>query len=335
MARVTVSRQQWLVGVLLSVLVGGLVSIQSIANGTLRVRSDDPFLPSLANFVIAGVIIAVIVLVQPSRRAHCTTYLRKLRSRELPWLVATAGLFGIVFSVAQATSVAIIGVAVFTVAVIAGQNLGGLGVDRLGLSGTGVFGLDPLRIVAAIVATVAVVMAVLGRIGSLHAPIMLVLFVIVGGVCVSVQLALSGRITVAVQDPFVASLNVFIGGTLGLLIAIAVHSFVAAPHFTETIAAIASAPWLIVGGLCAAVMMTASAIAVPRVGVLVFTMATVIGQLLLALIIDTIVGTPTDPLTLVIACVLTVASVIMAGRSASKRRKESNDASRTRAVPQG
>lgn len=327
--------RSWLLGVLISVIVGGLVSVQSIANGTLKVRGDDPLLPSLVSFIIAGVIIAIIVFTRDAGRAHVRNYVSQLKSGDLPVIVLFAGVFGMVFSISQAMSVAIIGVAVFTVAVIAGQNIGGLGVDRLGIGGSGVHRLDALRITAAIIATIAVVVAVAGQMVDLDAPIALVAFVVVGGVCVSVQLALSGRVTVAVADPFVASLNVFVAGIAGLILAIAVRSFWAAPGIGATVSAITDSPWLIVGGLCAALMMTGSAIAVPKVGVLVFTMATVIGQLLVALVIDAIVGTPTHPATMLIACALTVVSVIMAGRSARNRRKETQHASSPGAVPQG
>lgn len=314
-------RRDWLIGVALSVMVGGFVSVQSIANGTLRVEIDDPLLPSLTSFLVALVIIGLVVASRRSSRANLRSFFTQLGSKQLSRSVLLAGVFGTVFSIAQSVSVATLGVAVFTVAVIAGQNVGGLAVDRAGIGGSGVHTLDPLRIVAAAVATGAVVLAVSGGLSGMTFPVALVVFVFIGGVCVSIQLAMSGRVTVAVGDPLVASLNVFVVGIGALIVAIAIHSFTAAPQLGKVIPAVVAQPWLAIGGICAAIMMTASAVAVPKVGVLVFAMATVIGQLLVALIIDAFMGHVTSPATLLLACGLTVVSVIIAGQASRLKRK--------------
>lgn len=328
-------RRNWLVGVGLSILVGGLVSLQSIANGTLRVAVDDALLPSLSSFVVALIIIAIIVLARSSSRAHFHDFFRQLRTKELPWYVLLAGLFGAVFSIAQAASVAILGVAVFTVAVIAGQNFGGLALDRAGIGGTGVHTLNALRIIAALIATGAVVLAVSGGLKNVSLPFVLIAFVFIGGVFVAIQLALSGQVTVAVHDPFVAALNVFVVGIVGLVVALVIHGFITPTHAGELIPAIMNEPWLAIGGVCAAIMMTASALAVPKIGVLVFSMGAVIGQLLVALVIDLIMGVVGNPTTLLLACGLTIISVIIAGQSSRTKRKAPLDDSSARAVSKG
>lgn len=304
-------RRRWVIGLATSIGTGALVSIQSLANGTLSARIEDPLLTSLTAFVVAIIVTSLVIGSRASSREALKSFIPALRTGQLPWVVLSAGAFGCLFSISQAFSVAVIGVAVFTVVVIAGQNIGGLLVDRLGVGVVQEY-LTPSRVLGAGLSLIAIVVAVGPSLTGLNGAWLYIVAVAIGGFSVSIQLALSGRTATAVRDPFVAGFVVFTVGIVVLAIAVILHSTWTTWHVSELASTVSANPLLLIGGVCGAGMMAGASIAVPRVGVLVFTLAVVIGQLVLAILIDVVTGQIDYIPVLVMASVLTVISVAVA-----------------------
>ena len=204
-----------------------------------------------------------------------------------------------------------IGVAIFTVAVVAGQTGGGLAVDRAGLGPAGRQPVTGRRVAAALVAVGAVVLAVSGRFGSAaFAPGLLALCVL-GGVFVAVQSALNGQVARAARSPVVAAWVSFGLGLVALLAVVALLAltgtrFAALPHTW----------WLYTGGLMGVAFVVVVAGVVRVVGVLVVTLATVAGQVTGAVLLDAfapVAGQPLQVVTVVGAVVTVLAVVLAAG----------------------
>ena len=121
------------------------------------------------------------------------TGLAELRRARLPWWSYLGGLGGAAIVVIGTYVVPVLGVAVFTIAQVAGSSVGGLGVDRAGLAPAGRLPLTLPRVAGALLGMAAVALAQLGQpVGELA--VGLVLLAVAGGLAVAAQTALNGRV---------------------------------------------------------------------------------------------------------------------------------------------
>ncbi len=93
----------------------------------------------------------------------------------------------------QSITVSVIGVAVFTVAVVAGQAVSSLVVDRLGFGPAGPQPYTPLRVFGAVLALVAVVLAVSDRLNH-PSGLLIAVLPALAGIGTAVQQAINGRV---------------------------------------------------------------------------------------------------------------------------------------------
>jgi len=217
----------------------------------------------------------------------------------------------------QTQIVPLIGVAIYSVASIAGQSATSLIVDRIGLTGGGKKPISPRRIAAAVVTVLAVFVSVLDRIDAKDLSLIAVALAGLAGAIVGVQRAMNGLINEHSQQSFTTSLLNFImgSGALGivLLIAIAIGKvkFVAFPH----------GPWWIyMGGTIGVIYIAFTSTIVQHLGVLTFTLFSTGGTLVGALLIDII--SPTEGVNvstyLVSGIVMTFLGVLVGGVNSSK-----------------
>ena len=101
-------------------LSGILVALQQRVNGALRVDLGDAVLAALVSFATGLVVVAVVVASRRSSRRA----LPLLRST--PWWSRLGGLGGATLVVAGAAAAPVIGVALLTVGLVAGQTVGGV-----------------------------------------------------------------------------------------------------------------------------------------------------------------------------------------------------------------
>ena len=138
------SRQ--LAGVALAALSGVALATQSRINGQLAaaLRDIDPHagaldgeLAGLISTVLGLVLLALFVPAVPFGRRGLRRLGTALRTGRLRWWQCAGGLSGAVLVSTQGVTVTALGVAVFTVAVVAGLVLASLAVDRAGLGPRG------------------------------------------------------------------------------------------------------------------------------------------------------------------------------------------------------
>ncbi|MFZ0324847.1 MAG: DMT family transporter [Actinomycetes bacterium] len=293
---------------------GVVVAIQGRINGALGHALDDGVLAAVVNFSVGLTVLVVLVAARPSARDALRGLRGQLRSREIPWWALLAGLGGAMYVAGQGVTIAALGVALFTVATVAGQTGMGLVVDRFGLGPTGQVPVTVLRVAAAVLATVAVGLAASGRdsSGGQGAWLFLVL-AFSAGAAVAFQAAFNGRVSVATGQPTVAALVNFVVGLVALLLIVAAaHGIGAQPMPVWPTAS--GDLWLYSGGLLGVVFVVTAAWTVRALGVLLFSLVVLSGTLLGAVLVDAVAPTPGAQLTvnLALGIALTLVAVALA-----------------------
>jgi transporter family-2 protein len=311
----------------LAFVVGVLVVIQSRSNGELAVAVDDGLFAAVLSFTTGAIILAAIVAARPvTRRALVTALPAELRARRLRWWHLVGGLGGALFVAGQGIAVPLVGVAMFTVVTVAGTTGTSLVVDRSGIGPGAARPVTLRRVVAAIGATVSVALAVSGRFTSGGVVLSAVVLALAAGAAVAVQPALNGQVASRTGDAFAATVVNFTAGITALILALAVehtlgHRWTAPP-----------APWsqplLWLGGPVGVAFIASASAVVKPLGVLLFGLLNIGGQLSASLVSDLVFPTPGTVVTwqLLVGVVLTLASVILAATRPRRPRTGSQPA---------
>lgn len=303
-------------GAALAALGGVALALQSKLNGTLAAALHDPIAAAVISFGGGLVFLVALVVVVPSARRGLSRLRGALADRRLRWWQCVGGCSGALFVTAQGLTVGLLGVAIFTVAIVAGQVGSSLLVDRVGLGPGGVQLLSLPRVAGACLAIVAVVVSVWAGLRGTVA-VWAVLLPVVAGVTTAVQQAFNGHVQVRAESTAVASVVNFGVGTAALLVALAVSVASrglpgSAPHVW----------WLYVGGALGTVAIGSFAAAVPMAGVLLVGLGGVAGQLVGALVVDLVVPEPGRGVTAGtwVGVVLVLVAVAVAAAWAGRRK---------------
>lgn len=299
-----------------------LVAVQSRVNGDLGNRLGDGIPAALISFGSGLVMLLIACALVPRIRRSLGNVWRTIRTpagpagdgrqRPLRWWQCIGGIAGAFLVATQSITVAVIGVAVFTVAVVAGQAVSSLVVDRLGFGPAGPQPYTTLRVVGAVVALFAVVLAVSDR---LNHPSGLLLGVLpaLAGIGTAVQQAINGRVArTASPDAYgavAAAVINFLVGTAALVLVFLVDlAMRGAPR------ALPTEPWLYVGGACGVAFISLAAVVVRVVGVFVLGLGTIAGQLIASLAIDLFVPATDNAVTwaVVAGTLLALGAVLVA-----------------------
>lgn len=208
-------------GLLGAIAVGVVLATQSRINGTLGSRLQDGAAAALISFGSGLVLLLIATACMPAARRGIRQVATAVRGgRELRWWQLLGGVSGGYLVFSQGLSAATLGVALFTVAVVAGQVTSGMLVDRIGLGPAGPQQVTPPRVIGGVLAVVAVVIAVAAKLGSSEASWLIVVPAI-AGIGVAWQQAVNGRINTVAENPLAATLVNFTVGTLLLVVVVA------------------------------------------------------------------------------------------------------------------
>jgi len=302
---------------LLAALSGMLISLQARANGELSLRLDNGLQAAFISFSSGLLIIAIISVFNPTIKNGARRLRAAVAAKEIaPWTLF-AGALGGAFVAVQTQIVPLIGVAIYSVASIAGQSATSLVVDRIGLTGGGKKPISPRRIAAAIVTVLAVFVSVLDRIDAKNLSLIAVALAGLAGAIVGVQRAMNGLINEHSQQSFTTSLLNFImgSGALGIVLIIAV-----AIGKVEFVALPAGPWWIYAGGTIGVIYIAFTSTIVQHLGVLTFTLFSTGGTLIGALLIDIVLPTKGVDISayLVSGIVMTFLGVLVGGVNSSK-----------------
>jgi len=299
--------------------IGVLVAVQSRVNGDLGRRLGDGIAAALISFGSGLILLLIACAVVPRVRAGLVNVWYTIRQpgdrpsgSGLRWWQCIGGIAGAFLVATQSITVSVIGVAVFTVAVVAGQAISSLVVDRIGFGPAGPQPLTIVRVVGAVVALLAVVLAVSDRL-SHPAGLVLAVLPALGGLGTAVQQAINGRVArTASPDAYgavTAAVVNFLVGTAALAVVFIVDlALRGAPRPLPT------EPWLYVGGACGVAFISLAAAVVRVVGVFLLGLGTIAGQLIASLLLELFLPAAKDPVTLpvVVGTLLALAAVILA-----------------------
>jgi len=304
-----------------AVFVGALTVIQSKINGELGAALGDGFFAAWISFSVGLIAITAIVFGSGSQRSAVRQLRAAVRPPDgsaalmKPWFLL-GGLGGATFVAAQSTTVQYLGIAVFTVSIVAAQNGNSLFVDRAGLGPAGKQQLTVRRIVAALIATVGVAIAVSSRLGEQGFALWALAFALFAGSLIAIQQAINGRVAAAAGSAWVAGLMNFIVGWLGLSVAVVAYQLVS-PHTFGATQLPWEAPWLYTGGFIGVAFIVVAAAVVHSLGVLLFALLSITGQMVGALVLDIFAGEPGEPVNflLIVGLAITGGAVALAAIS--------------------
>jgi transporter family-2 protein len=293
------------------VVAGALLAGQARVNGGLADRLGEDtsaaVLTALVSFAVGTVAVVTALLASPRARRG----VRRWRRADVKWWYCIGGLGGASLVGASAAAVPVIGVALLSVCVVAGQTAGSLAVDEVGLAPGGRRPISLFRIVGSLLAVGALFLGAAGEIGGRAEPALFAA-VAAAGFLVAGQQAVNGRLRLATGDARVAAAVSFVGGTVALAVVTGVLALNG--RYADGL------PWpddpvLYLGGLGGAVYIVLGAATVTRLGVLRLSLASVAGQLLGSVLLDVVVPAPGEELHLstVAAVVLTLVAVAVAG----------------------
>jgi transporter family-2 protein len=305
---------------LLAALSGAMIALQARANGELSHRLNNGLQAALVSFSSGLLIIFVITLFNSQIKDGIKNLRTAVANKEIARWKLFAGALGGSFVAIQTQIVPLIGVAIYSVASIAGQTAMSLIVDRIGLTGGGKKLISPRRVLAAVLTVLAVLVSVWDRIDANNLSMFAVTAGGIAGAIVGVQRALNGQINEHSHQSFTTSLLNFATGTTFLLILISAGLILGRNELSP----LPSGPWWIYsGGVIGVIYIAFTSTIVQHLGVLTFTLFSVGGQLVGSLIIDLV--SPTKGVSvsayLVTGIVMTYAGVIAGGVGSSRVKK--------------
>jgi transporter family-2 protein len=265
-----------------AIAVGVLVALQSRINAELSDYVGGGVLAATVSFGTGLVLAWLIVASRAPLRASVAALPGLLRQGRLKWWQVLGGIGGAWLVTTQGLVVPATGVTVFTIGVVAGQVTGSLLVDRAGLSPAGHLPISGARVVAALVALAAVVVS--GLQAGVAEVSWIVVLAVSAGLGIAVQQAINGRVAVATGQPMAATgVNFLVGFTALFLLSLLVIGTGA-----TTLGTFPGQWWLYLGGPIGVLFIALAAWAVRRVGVLVFGLLSIAGQLLGSVVIDVV-----------------------------------------------
>lgn len=318
--------------------VGALIAVQSEINGRLATElgggAKGGAAAAVVSFGLGLTVLAAVVLAVPRQRAGVVRILSAVRGGRLPAWQLLGGVAGASLVASQGLAVGTIGVALFTVAMVAGQTSSGLLVDRAGLGPSGAQAVSTGRVVGAALTVGAVVLGVAGRLGGgdplTVGVLLLCLLPLLAGAATSWQQAVNGRVS-AVGGPIAAAFNNFVVGLVALLTFLVVVLLVA----PGDLQGLPGTWWLYAGGPVGVLFITLSARLVSVHGVLVLSLCTVAGLVVGSLLIDALgPDSHLGPLT-VVGALLVLAGVAVGAVSSARaaRARRADAAARTPVAP--
>ncbi|MBO4140241.1 DMT family transporter [Micromonospora tulbaghiae] len=303
-------------GVGLATASGVMVAVQSRINGELGVRLADGIAAAVVSFGVGLLILLVLVPATPGGRRGLAALRGALRAGTLrPWQ-CLGGVCGAFLVATQGLTIGALGVAVFTVAVVAGQSGSSLLVDRAGIGPAGRQPVTPNRLIGAVLTVLAVLLAVGDRLGDPEA-LALALLPLAAGVGIAWQQAVNGRVRAASGSAMTATLVNFTVGTAALLVTFAVDLAVRG----RPGGAFPDEPWLYLGGPLGIVFIALAAALVRFTGVLLLGLATIAGQIVGAVLLDLLLPTAASHpgLDTLLGAALTMVAVLVAAFGPTRR----------------
>ena len=253
--------------------------MQAGISGQLAHELNDGIMAALISN-IGGALFTGLFLLNPEVRKKGKKLFQDVISGKFAKWQLLGGVAGAVYISTASSTVSIIGTGLFTVVLVASQNMSGIVADRFGWSSGSRKKITPKRSIAAVIGIAAVLLSVTDFQGKiLWIPIAAV---VMAGVAVTVQFALNGRVTKAANSQVSAFIN-FPMSLITVSITLIVMNLYGKNWNTWP-----NQWWLYTAGFLGAVVVYLAAATIRTLGVLLFGLASVAGQLITSIALDVI-----------------------------------------------
>ena len=297
-----------------------LIAFQARANGELSKLLGNPIQAATVSFGSGLIVIAIFAITHHGMKQGLLGIKSAVVGGHLPRWNLFAGMLGGTFVAIQTNTVPIIGVAIYSVASIAGQTASSLIVDAYGLSGGARQHITIRRVLASLITVIAVLVSVWDRVEADDLSLLPVALAGLAGGIVGIQRALNGKINIYSGQHWTTSLLNFVMGTSFLLILTAILIPMGRYNFEP----LTATPWWIyTGGVLGVIYIAYSATIVQQLGVLASTLLSVGGNLFGALLIDLIAPIHGIQVSgwLITGIVLSFIGVIVGGVSSQQQKR--------------
>lgn len=270
--------------VLLAMAGGVGLAVQSKLNNELGLALQDRIGAALVSFATGFAAVLLFALAMPSVRARLGGLAPAFRQRSYPRWYLLGGAVGAFYVFTQTAAVGAVGLSLFTIAIVTGQLVSGLLVDKFGLGSGRPIAVSPLRVGAAVLALAAALMAAVPHFdgGGQHGLLLvLMLLPLLAGLLQSVQQATLARVAAAHGGPAISTLLNFGVGVV-LLLAL----WLAAAAASGRAVLLTPEWWLYAGGPLGTLVLGSATICTASTGVLVMTLAITGGQLVGSVVLD-------------------------------------------------
>jgi len=290
-----------------------IITAQSSINSELNTYTENPLITALINFTTGLMVLSVMMIFSSPIRQGFISIPRLVREGRLKRWQLFGGLSGAFFVASQSSLVQVIGVAIFTVAAVAGQTSAALLVDKAGIGPAGKQPVTLMRIGAAILGIVGVLVSVLGQDSTGQFAFGAVLISFAAGALVSTQPALNGQIANHTGQPAAATMVNFIVGFITLVVVYAVAHQVNPQSFNVPPMPLEN-PVIWLGGPFGVMFVLTASFMAKTLGVFLFTLTSVVGQLSGAILMDVLFPTASTNITwqLLLGISITGAAVVLA-----------------------
>ena len=267
------------ISIILAFIAGVAATLQAGISGQLANELNDGIMAALISN-IGGTIFTGLFLLNPEVRKKGKKLFKDVISGKFAKWQLLGGVAGAIYISTASSTVSIIGTGLFTVVLVASQNMSGIVVDRFGLSSGSRKKITPKRALAAVIGIAAVLLSVTDFQGKiLWIPIVAV---VIAGLAVTVQFALNGRVTKVANSQVSAFIN-FPMSMITVCITLIVMNLFGKDWNTWP-----NQWWLYTAGFLGAVVVYLAAATIRTLGVLLFGLASVAGQLITSIALDVI-----------------------------------------------
>lgn len=280
-----------MLAVVLGILMGFGVSIQTVINTRLRLYIGSPLLASAVSFTVGTILLAILLLIQGMPIFPSMTLIQ-----QVPWWFWTGGLLGAFWISANIFVFQQLGAVQTAIFPILGQIIAGVLVDHFAWLGVAAKPVSTMQFLGVILVLVGIIIAVawssitqsLKRSESALKPIennqghmvwLWRLFAVAAGAMIALQGAINTQLSYALQSSIQASFISFFVGMVALVVIVAIKE----RNFHTVLSAVGSGkPWWIwLGGVLGAAFVVLSVILVPWIGV---------GQMLVLILLGLLIG---------------------------------------------
>jgi transporter family-2 protein len=269
-----------------AVVGGGFMAVQARVNTGLGQEIGSGILAALVSFSIGLLIISVATFASSKNQAALSLTVSRFIDSSIPIWLSVAGMLGGIYVIMQGVVAGLIGVALFSIGVVAGSALSALLLDGNGLLGLTKRKIGLTRLAGTVLALSGLVVAS-DLANYSFSPLILLPFA--AGIGIGFQNGLFGKLA---QSAIVPTFFNFIAGAVFIALALLIVEGFSFP------ASWPSNPLLYLGGVVGVIFIFMQVVVLPKIGALSMGIAMLVGQLSGSVLLDLLVPIADRPVTI-------------------------------------